>query len=157
LPGSDEYVDSRVPAHVRDEVGIEAEVHGTVVTIVECRPPWRADIGPKWTRSPVARLKYSPTHAAWTLFWRDRDLWWHRYERIGTAAHVAPLLAEIEADPTAISGVDGRQAADTTCVRPCRGQSSPEPPTAPSPFTTRNLIGDLMSRPRKHQVAQSAV
>lgn len=74
------YVDSRVPAHVRDEVRIEAEVHGTVVTIVECRPPWRADIGPKWTRSPVARLKYSPTDAAWTLFWRDRDLRWHRYE-----------------------------------------------------------------------------
>ena len=51
---------------------------------------------------PIARLRYSPTHAEWTLFWRDRNLHWHRYDRINTAAHVDPLLAEIDADPTAI-------------------------------------------------------
>jgi Protein of unknown function (DUF3024) len=64
--------------------------------------PWRADIGPGWTHFPIARLRYSPTHAAWKLFWRDRNLRWHRYDRINAAAHVDPLLAEIDADPTAI-------------------------------------------------------
>lgn len=60
------------------------------------------DVGPEWSRFTIARLRYSPKHAAWTLFWRDRNLLWHRYDRIDAAANVDPLLAEIEADPTAI-------------------------------------------------------
>ncbi len=78
------------------------EVEGTGVTLLERRAPWRADIEPEWTRLPIARLRYSPTHAKWTLFWRDRHLRWHRYDRIDAAANVDPLLAEIDADPTAI-------------------------------------------------------
>jgi hypothetical protein len=61
-----------------------------------------ADLGPEWSRLPIARLRYSPTHAEWTLFWCDRNLHWHRYDGIAPAAHVDPLLAEIDADPTAI-------------------------------------------------------
>ncbi len=96
------YVDARVRPRAAHQVRLEVEVQGTAVTIVEGRAPWRADIGPDWTRFPIARLRYSQTHAKWTLFWRDRNLHWHRYERIDTAARVDPLLAEIDADPTAI-------------------------------------------------------
>lgn len=45
---------------------------------------------------------WAPTHQAWSLFWCDRNLSWHRYDRVRAAAHVDPLLAEIDADPTAI-------------------------------------------------------
>src|SRR3990170_448785 len=83
------FVDARVPARARHQVRLEVEVQGSAVTIVERRAPWRADIGPEWSRFPIARLRYSPTNAAWTLFWRDRNLRWNRY-------------AEIDADPTAI-------------------------------------------------------
>jgi hypothetical protein len=96
------YVDARVPPHATHQVRLEVEVQGTSVTIIERRAPWRADIGPEWTSFPVARLRYSPTHAAWTLFWRDRNLHWHRYDKIDRAPNVDPLLAEIEGDPTAI-------------------------------------------------------
>ena len=95
------YVDARVPPRAAHQVRLEVEIQGTAVTIVERRAPWRADLGPEWTSSPIARLRYSPTHAVWTLFWRDRNLHWHRYDRIDTAAHIDPLLAEIDADPTA--------------------------------------------------------
>jgi len=81
---------------------MEAVVRGTSVTIVESRPPWQADLGPDWTRFPIARLRYDPTVGRWTLYWRDRNLRWHRYDRIDPAPHVDPLLAEIDADPTAI-------------------------------------------------------
>ena len=81
---------------------MEVMVRGRSVTIVECRAPWRADIGPAWTRFPIAQLRFEPTVARWTLYWRDRNLRWHRYDRIDSASHVDSLLAEIEADPTAI-------------------------------------------------------
>ena len=96
------YVEARVSPHATHQVRLEVEVQGTAVTLVERRAPWRADVGPEWTRFPIARFRYSPAHAAWTLFWRDRNLRWHRYDRIDTAANVDPLLAEIDADPTAI-------------------------------------------------------
>ena len=49
----------RVPEHVRNEIRVEVDVADRHLTIVECRPPWRADLGPDWTRSPIARLRYT--------------------------------------------------------------------------------------------------
>ena len=51
---------------------------------------------------PIARLRHVAALGVWTLDWRDRNLRWHRYERISPSPHVDPLLAEIEADPTSI-------------------------------------------------------
>jgi hypothetical protein len=68
------FVDARVPPHATHQVRLEVEVQGTAVTIVECRAPWRTDVGPEWTRFLIARLRYSPTHQVWTLFWRDPNL-----------------------------------------------------------------------------------
>jgi hypothetical protein len=91
-----------VPPHATHQVRLEVEVQGTAVTIVESRAAWRTDVGTEWTRFPIARLRYSSTHPEWTLFWRDRDLRWHRYGGIDSVAHVNPLLAEIDANPTTI-------------------------------------------------------
>lgn len=96
------YADGRVPAHLRHQVRVEIEVSGRSVTIVECRAPWTPEIGPEWTRFPIARLQFSPTASAWGLFWRDRNSAWHRYQRTGATSFVDPLLAEIAADPTSI-------------------------------------------------------
>ncbi len=96
------YADGRVPVHLRNQIRVEVEVSGSAVTIVECRAPWTPEIGPDWTRFPIARLKFSPSASAWTLFWRDRNSAWHRYQRIGAMPFVDPLLDEIAADPTAI-------------------------------------------------------
>jgi hypothetical protein len=96
------FVDARVPERARHQVRLEIEVQGVAVTIIERRAPRRADLGPEWSRSPIARLRYSPMHAEWTLSWCDRNLRWHRYDGIAPAASVDPLLAEIDADPTAI-------------------------------------------------------
>ena len=96
------YADGRVPARLRHQIRVDIEVSGCSVTLVECRAPWTPEIGPEWTRLPIARRKFSPTASAWTLFWRDRNSAWHRYQRIGATPFVDPLLAEIAADPTAI-------------------------------------------------------
>jgi hypothetical protein len=96
------YCEGRVPARVSDKIGIEVDVSGRTVTILECRPPWRPDFGPEWTRFPIARLRYVQAHSHWLLYWRDSNLGWHLYERIDPSPHIDPLLAEIESDPTCI-------------------------------------------------------
>jgi hypothetical protein len=44
------------------------EIDGRSITILECRPPWREDFGPDWIRQEVARLRYTSTSRAWTLY-----------------------------------------------------------------------------------------
>ena len=57
-------------------------------TICECRPPWREDFGPDWTRFPIARLHYTKTIGLWTLHWRDRNQKYHRYEPLDPSPQV---------------------------------------------------------------------
>jgi hypothetical protein len=51
------WCEQRVPEHVRHQVRVECEVAARHLTIVECRPAWRADLGPEWTSNPVAHLR----------------------------------------------------------------------------------------------------
>jgi hypothetical protein len=81
---------------------MEVEVSGRAVTIVETRAPWTPAIGPEWTRMPIGRLRHHATHRTWSLFWRDRNLHWHRYDRTPPSSHVEPLLTEIADDPMGI-------------------------------------------------------
>jgi hypothetical protein len=92
----------RVPAHVRDEVRVEVDVADRHLTIVECRPPWREDMGVEWTRFPIARLRFTKTTGVWSLYWRDRNLRFHAYDLVAATASIEELLAEVDRDPVAI-------------------------------------------------------
>jgi hypothetical protein len=96
------WCDQRVPDTVRDQVRVECEVAARHLTIVECRPPWREDMGTEWTRFPIARLRYSKGSRSWALYWRDRNLRFHVYDRVAPSSGVEELLQEIGRDPTAI-------------------------------------------------------
>ena len=72
------------------------------MTIVERRAPWREEDGPEWTRFPIVRLRYTKTGRAWSLYWRDRNLHFHEYDRIGPSTRIDELLTEIDRDPTGI-------------------------------------------------------
>jgi Protein of unknown function (DUF3024) len=95
------FAEGRIPARARYQVRLEVDVHGQTVTIVERRAPWRPDFGPEWSSFPRAQLRFNRSTHLWSLYWRDADLYWHRYDGLGPASHVEPLLAEIDADPMA--------------------------------------------------------
>ena len=79
---------------------IESEIKGNTVTIFEARPYFR---DPKtWTRTPVARLRFSSGTKLWTLFCADRNGKWHRYQGTEPTPDVAKLVGEILRDPTGI-------------------------------------------------------
>jgi hypothetical protein len=96
------WCEQRVPAEVRNRVRVECDVANRHLTIVECRPPWRHDLGPEWTRFPIARLRYTKSTKEWSLYWRDRNLRFHKYDLIAPSRRVDELLAEIDRDPTSI-------------------------------------------------------
>jgi hypothetical protein len=93
---------ARVPEHARYQVRVECKIGRSDLTIVERRAPWRADFGPEWSRLPVARLRCTTASGTWALYWRDRNLRFHRYDRIEPAVNVSELIDEIDRDPTGI-------------------------------------------------------
>ncbi len=50
---------------------------------------------------PIARLRYTKAARRWSLYWRDRNVRFHRYEQLPPSPHVNDLLQEIDRDPTA--------------------------------------------------------
>lgn len=91
-----------MPFDARDEVRYELHVETSSLTIIECRPPWREEYGPEWSRLPIARLRYAKSRREWSLYWRDRHSKFHRYAEVGPTASVQSLLDELRADPIAI-------------------------------------------------------
>jgi hypothetical protein len=60
------WCQQRIPDHARSQVTVECDVTPRHVTIVECRPPWRQDMGEQWTRFPIARLRYAKATRQWS-------------------------------------------------------------------------------------------
>ncbi|MGH3793506.1 MAG: DUF3024 domain-containing protein [Pseudonocardiaceae bacterium] len=96
------WCDGRVPVHVRDQLRVECDIAPGHLTIVECRPPWRDEPGAEWTRFPIARLRYTKATTTWSLYWRDRNLRFHKYDRLAPSPRVDDLLTEIDRDPSCI-------------------------------------------------------
>ncbi|MEV0360265.1 DUF3024 domain-containing protein [Nocardia sp. NPDC050697] len=92
---------AQVPEQLRGEIRVECDVAARHLTICECRPPWRDDLGPEWTRFPIAHLCHTKATRLWTLYWRDRHLKFHRYQHLAPSPHVQDLLDYLDqrADP----------------------------------------------------------
>lgn len=100
------FCERRVPAHLRDEIRLELTVRGDAITIVERRPPWRAEFGPEWSSMKIAQLRFDAASRTWTLWWADRNGRWDRYWDVDATPDIDELLREINEDPTAIFWVD---------------------------------------------------
>lgn len=57
-------LNAEMPFDARDQVRFELDVEAGALTIFECRPPWREDYGPDWTRLlEFPHLRPDPTDA----------------------------------------------------------------------------------------------
>lgn len=92
----------RIPPQAREQIRIEVDFDAGSATILECRPPWRPDYGPEWTRLPVARLRFTKSRREWALYWRDRNERFHAYGPVMPTPSVEVLLDEIDRDPTCV-------------------------------------------------------
>jgi hypothetical protein len=96
------FFEQRVPPEARDQVRLEVAVRGNAITMVERRRPWRPDFGPEWSSQKIAQLRYDSAKRRWSLYWRDSNDRWHLYSEIKPSRDLAPLLAEVDADPAGI-------------------------------------------------------
>jgi hypothetical protein len=92
----------RLPERARGQIRYELDVADRFVTVFECRPPWRPDFGPDWTRFPIVRLHYTKARREWAVYWRDRNLKFHRFDPLPPSPQIETLLAAVEEDHSGI-------------------------------------------------------
>jgi len=92
----------RMPEESQDQIRYELDVDPRSLTILECRPPWKPEYGPEWTRFPIARLRYTKARKEWSIYWRDRNLQFHVYDLFDPTPNIEAVLAEVDRDPTCI-------------------------------------------------------
>jgi hypothetical protein len=92
----------RIPQRARDQVRYELDIADRHLTVLECRPPWRSDFGPDWTRFPIVRLHYTKANRTWAIYWRDRNLKFHRFEPVAPSRHVEELVRAVDEDHSGI-------------------------------------------------------
>ncbi|MGB6206365.1 DUF3024 domain-containing protein, partial [Mycobacterium sp.] len=83
---------NQVPEHIRS---IECDTAPRYLTICECRPPWREDVRPDWT---------ARTADLWSLYWRDQNLKYHRYQPLDPAPESKTYSTTSIAEPIPFSG-----------------------------------------------------
>jgi len=99
------WIDQRnadMPPRARDQIRYEVDVADRTITVLECRPPWRKDFGPEWTRFPICRFRYTKVRREWSLYWRDRNLKFHEYDLAQPTPHLDELIEEVKLDRTGI-------------------------------------------------------
>lgn len=96
----DQYIANLIPKHVQDKLRIGYLAKGMAITLFEQRPYWKDKT--VWTKSDIARVRYSKTDRTWTLYCRDQHGKWHAYDPLPPTPNFGAVLREIKADPTGI-------------------------------------------------------
>ena len=99
------WIDQRnaeMSPRAREQICYGIDLTDRTITILECRPPWRADIGSEWTRFPICRFRYTKSRKEWSLYWRDRNLKFHEYDLVAPTPHLDELIEEVKRDRTGI-------------------------------------------------------
>jgi len=91
-----------MPSTASDQLRYELDATDRTVTVLECRPPWREDFGPEWTRLPICRFRYTKVRREWSLYWSDRNSKFHEYDLADPTPHLDELLEHVKLDPTCI-------------------------------------------------------
>lgn len=84
------------------QIVYELDVADRHVTVLECRPPWRADLGPEWTRFPIVRFHYTQARREWATSCRDRNLKFRRHTPMRPSGQIETLIAAVEADHSGV-------------------------------------------------------
>ena len=96
------FCEQRVRPVARDQLRLEFLVRGNSINIVERRAPWRPEYGPEWSSLEIAQLRYDQAMDTWSLYSRHTSERWLRCSEVVASRDVAPLIAEVDTDPTGI-------------------------------------------------------
>lgn len=92
----------RLPERAIGQIRYEIDIEGQAITMYECRPPWRPENGPGWTRFPIVRFRYTKARREWSTYWRDRNSKFHRYDPMPPSRDLQVLIDAVEVDRSGI-------------------------------------------------------
>ncbi len=92
------FCEQRVRPEIRDKLRYDVETRGKAITIFECRPPWRAGIGPEWTKMKIAQFRFDAESRTWSLYWANRNERWLEYPDAKPSADIGDLIAALDDD-----------------------------------------------------------
>jgi hypothetical protein len=91
------YCDAKSPVAVRDQLQIVYRFEGNTAFVAERRPDWQ---DPTIIRDhDVAKFRFVVRDRLWSLYWRDRNLEWHRFEGCHASSDIATLLPIVDREP----------------------------------------------------------
>jgi hypothetical protein len=67
-----EYVETRIPKHLRDKMKLSYKIRGSNVTLIEERPAFMSD---QWVQLDIAQFRLDRNK--WKIYWRDSKNKWH--------------------------------------------------------------------------------
>jgi len=96
------FCEDRVPPEARSAIRLECSLRGSSITIIERRPPWSELVGPEWTSTKIAQLRYDAGNRIWTIYCTDRNERWWRYDFAEPSEDIEDHLAAIDEDPSGL-------------------------------------------------------
>ena len=94
------FCSQRIPLHAKSQIKLCYEFRANTVTLFEDRPVWNDKS--KWTHSPVAQFRFDKENLHWSLYCRDRNSKWHRFNPAPSTPSFESLVAEVDKDSTGI-------------------------------------------------------
>lgn len=92
-----EYCEGKTKPEIRHELEIVYRFDGLFAYVSERRPDWKDKS--VYRNHDVAKFRFSVTTREWTLFWRDRNLKWHRFEDCPASTDLGDLLGVVDEHP----------------------------------------------------------
>ncbi|WP_233566530.1 DUF3024 domain-containing protein [Cohnella endophytica] len=86
------YIDQKVPAHLKNDVKILYKFRGNTVTLSQERPGYME----RRFEYPIAQLRLEETY--WRVYWRDSKNKWHFVDDIVPDRHFEKQLMEIDSN-----------------------------------------------------------
>ena len=91
------YCSRRTSPEVRNKLQIVYRFEGNTAFISERRPDWRNTSVVR--DEDVAKFRFEVGKRWWVLYWRDRNLRWHRFEEYAPSTDISTLLPIVDAEP----------------------------------------------------------
>jgi hypothetical protein len=92
-----EYIEQKVPKHIRNQVKLNYKVRGSNVTLIEERPAFKSD---KWVELDIAQFRLEQNK--WIVYWRDSKNKWHFVEDITPDEDFEKQLKIVDIDNSGI-------------------------------------------------------
>ena len=92
-----EYCARRTKPHIRHLLEIVYRIDRQFAFVAERRPDWRDHSIIR--DHDVAKFRFDMSTREWALYWRDRNLKWHRFEDCEPSDDLNDLLPVVDAEP----------------------------------------------------------